>query len=248
MPDEELPFSPPIPRKRKNRKRRFPLLKAVWKSVCEGHAGPLAEHFGKEWRNLRKYPGILALTLAASVFVAWYCTRWWFVEKPYTGETTLQLFFAGDGGLPQTVSKANIYRAYTMEMVSQFTSPKSDKEVDVARTHVWVVGLIFDKEINAENSLLSVSGLDDAEMNMEIRDFTARSATIIISPKEPINQSRPGKPLNPKGFLDVHTIKRTASSATQMFMQPSPTPDKGVPSPTPTSTVYPETKTDSSDY
>jgi hypothetical protein len=211
----ELPFSPPIPRRRKKRQKRFPLFKAIWKSVCEGHPGPLAEHFGKEWRNLKRYPGILMLTVAFAGFAVWWTTKWWYFEVPYTGETEMKLFFPDTEGDPTEVSKSNIYRGAVMGAHMQATTPKDEKQVNVADVVFWQVNLIFDKEVDAENSVLEAKGLT-TDVRLEIREFNRRSAFVAIIP------AKPGA--FPKGMLEISVKHRTANY--HFVTQPSPTPNK----------------------
>lgn len=135
----------------------------------------------------------------------------------------MSIFFPGDGSQPQTVSKANVYRASTTGVEMQFTGPKDDKQINIARARIWIVDVIFDKQINAEESLLIWSGLD-SNMRLEQRDFTARSAVVTIVPNgSPVNENKPTEPINPKGLLELRVVKRTSFSQ-DMLTRPSPTP------------------------
>jgi hypothetical protein len=93
----------------------------------------------------------------------------------------------------------------------QFTSPKDEKLVNIATGRVWVVGIIFDREIEAEKMVLSADGLGQDTI-IDIRDFTGRSATVIVEPKQLFNPNDPNNPINPKGLLEIRAEKRTSNS------------------------------------
>lgn len=230
MPTDDLPGLK-IPRSRRKRKKGFPLGRAIVDSLSTWTVAPLVAYVRKEWRYLKKYPGILVLALLLTAVGSWWGWRWWYVEKPYTGITKMVLFFPGDGSEPQAVSKANIYRASTMGIEMQFTTPKDDKQINVSKGRVWVVDLIFDKQIDAENMLFVGSGLD-SNVRLEIRDFTGRSAVVLIAPNELLNKANPSEPINPKGVLELKAITRTSFSPDNL-RPPSPTPTTTPPSSTP---------------
>src|SRR6266436_2107978 len=107
LPDFELPKPT---KKRGKKRRRFPLFKAIIDSISTFTIAPLVAYVHKEWRAMKRYPGFLTFCVLVTAIGVWYGTRWFYVEAPYTGETSLKVFFPGNGEAPQVVSTHNIYR------------------------------------------------------------------------------------------------------------------------------------------
>src|SRR3954467_8033922 len=118
--DSTRDAAPPPRLPRRTRPRRYPLVRAVADSLADLSFKPLLDYARNEWKYAKKYPGFLTLCLLLCAAATSYAAKWWYVQKPYAGETKISLFFPGDGSEPQSVSKANIYRAATMAVEMQF--------------------------------------------------------------------------------------------------------------------------------
>ena len=206
--EDDLPFSPPLPPRKT---RHNGLLGAIKVSLIEGNLKPIRKYFFDNWHHLKKYPGIFVVALAIVASATWWLAKWWYVIAPYDGETKLTLFFPDDGTEPQPVNKANIYRAATMIVEMQMTSPKNEKEILIGKARVWIVTLVFEKEINTEQKVLQAKP-PSPDVRTEIREFSARSATVLLEPRNALNPKDPTTPIMPKGYLQIEVIKRVPKS------------------------------------
>jgi hypothetical protein len=227
MPDEDLPFSPELPKRKLRREKG--VFRTAWDSCFDLISLPrlgdrLWKDLGGMLRRHRVFIVVLVLAVAALVhFFDPFRTS--APSAPYTGETKMKLFFPGDGSEPQTVSKANIYRVTAMGVEMDFTAPKSDKEINIAKARAWIVQLIFEKEINAENMQIVYGGGLGPNMRLERKDFTNRSAVVVIVPIPAFNDTNPTEPINPKGMLELQAVRRVVTTPDNLT-PPSATPHK----------------------
>src|SRR6266436_6707059 len=124
MSEEDLPFSPALPKSRK--KRRFPLMQAIVDSIVEWSFKPLLNYGRSEWKSVKKYPGFIVFVVLTAVALTWYCARFWYLSLPYTGETVIKLFFPGGDQSPVLVYQTNIYRYTCYRGDFHITSPGMD--------------------------------------------------------------------------------------------------------------------------
>lgn len=151
---------------------------------------------------MKKYPGFLVLAAVITALVTWYAARHWTFSMSYHGPTGASLYFAGDGSEPVAVAKANLYRLSHFQASMQATMPKDAENVLRADVRFWQVNLVFDKEIDADNSVLSVSGLTK-ESHIEVKDFNTFVAIT------PATSDIANLPFQPKGLLEIVVVKRT---------------------------------------
>lgn len=211
-PPQEIRYPRKIPgarmaRPRSSRTAPSSLPKAIWDSIFGASPAPLGDYVWKEWRAVKKYPGALILAVGITALVSWYTTRYWYFSVPYHGPTAASLFFPGDGSDPTNVSKSNVYRLSHFQASMQATIPKDNESVLKADVRFWQVNLVFDKEVDADNSILSVGGLTN-ESHIEIKDFNRRGALVVITPA---TTEISGASIQPKGMLEIVVKDRTTN-------------------------------------
>lgn len=198
---DELPFPSPIPtrpKKTPRKRRKFPLLRAIIDSCASFTFLPLADYARKEWRAVRRYPGFLMFCVLLAMGASWYATRKWYevrtVDSPYTGETTLRLFFPGDGQPPQLVYQQNIYRYSCYVGEIHVASPGMDSKGEpltiTSEVKMWTVFIIFQREVDFDVRAMQwrTSNMNPPPTKIVFHECGRRGASFMIPQDIPAGQ------------------------------------------------------------
>ena len=101
---------------------------------------------------------------------------------PYNGITSVRFFFSDPNNYPESTNMKNIYRWFTLKHVIVENRTETNSVITNDRKTISVsVFLVFDNPVNPEASQLHVSINSTRTPIYEVKDFSQRSAIIVIS-------------------------------------------------------------------
>jgi hypothetical protein len=221
--DDDLPgvSAPQAPRPKR---RKHGLWKLCWDTGWGlANLSPIGNRLWKEGASVKRYPTVLLISVLLVGGSTWYFARQ-AVEPPYTGETTLKLFFPGEDRPPQLVYSKNIYRysCYVgqIHVASPGMNSKGEPITISSEAKMWTIFIIFQREVNFDvRAMQWRSTMHPPPAKIVFHECGRRGASFMIPQDIPVGQIEFMVESALPDRDNYSTIQKDA------MQQPSPTPN-----------------------